>query len=136
MTDAVVTVPMDKMAKVYVRIRDKIAELTKSYEAEVEALKAQQAIVASSMKEELRAAGMTSAKTEYGTVSIITKTRFVAQDWAAMKQFIIDNAAVDLLENRIAQKNMGEFLANNPGVVPAGLNTISEQTVSVRRPTK
>jgi len=130
------TVPLDRLAKVYIKIRDKVAELTKDYESQVEALKAQQTTVADSIKEQLRAANALSAKTEYGTVSLVTKTRYVAQDRDAMKAFILEHQAIDLLEMRIAQVNMGKFLEENPGVVPAGLNTLSEVTVSVRRPTK
>lgn len=130
------TIPMDRLAKVYVKIRDKIAELTRDYESQVETLKASQAQVANTMKDQLRAAGMLSSKTEYGTVSLITKTRYYAQDWDAMKTFIKEHDAVDLLEKRIAQKNMQHFLEENPGVVPTGLNTVSEIEVSVRKPTK
>ena len=130
------TIPMDRLAKVYVKIRDKISELTRDYETQVESLKASQAQVATTMKDQLRAAGMLSSKTEYGTVSLITKTRYYAQDWDAMKTFIKEHDAVDLLEKRIAQKNMQQFLEENPGVVPTGLNTVSEIEVSVRKPTK
>lgn len=130
------TIPMDRLAKVYVKIRDKIAELTRDYESQVETLKASQAQVANTMKDQLRAAGMLSSKTEYGTVSLITKTRYYAQDWDAMKTFIKEHDAVDLLEKRISQKNMQQFLEENPGVVPTGLNTVSEIEVSVRKPTK
>jgi hypothetical protein len=79
---------------------------------------------------------MLSSKTESGTVSLITKTRYYAQDWDAMKGFIKEHDAIDLLEKRVSQKNMKEFLDANPGVVPPGLNTVSEIEVSVRKPSK
>ncbi len=129
-------IPMDRLAKVYVKIRDKIADLTRDYESQVEALKLQQGQVASTMKDQLRAMGVLSSKTEFGTVSLITKTRFYAQDWDAMKAFIKEHDAVDLLEKRIAQKNMQQFLEDNPGTVPTGLNTVSEIEISVRKPSK
>ena len=129
-------VPMDRLAKVYIKIRDRIGELTKDYESQVEALKAQQDTIASTIKDQLRAMNTLSAKTTYGTVSLVTKTRYIAQDRDAMKTFILEHQAIDLLEMRIAQVNMGKFLADNPGVVPAGLNVMSEVTVSVRKPTK
>ena len=133
MTD---TIPMDRLAKVYVKIRDKVAELTKDYESQVEQLKEQQAQVASAMKEQLRAAGMLSSKTEYGTVSLITKQRFVAMDADAFKRFVLEQQAPDLYEQRIAQKNMAEFIKENPTIAVPGLNVLSEVAISVRRPTK
>ena len=134
MTDEVI--PMDRLAKVYVKIRDRISDITKVYETEVETLKAQQAQVSSTMKDQLRSMGSLSAKTEYGTVSLITKTRYYAMDKDAFKRFVIENDAADLYEQRVAQKNMAEFLEKNPGNVPPGLNIVSEIEVAVRRPTK
>ena len=133
MTDEVI--PMDRLAKVYVKIRDRISDITKVYETEVETLKAQQAQVSSTMKDQLRSMGSLSAKTEYGTVSLITKTRYYAMDKDAFKRFVIENDAADLYEQRVAQKNMAEFLDKNPGNVPPGLNIVSEIEVSVRKPT-
>lgn len=128
-------VPMDKLAKVYVRIRDRIADLTKAFDTEVEQLKAQQTLVAHTMKDQLRASGQLSAKTEYGTVSLITKTRYYAMDKDAFKAFVLERGAIDLLEQRIAQKNMAQYLTDNPTDVPPGLNTQSELEISVRKPT-
>jgi hypothetical protein len=48
---------------------------------------------------------------------------------------MIEHEAVDLLEKRIAQLNMAQFLEENPGVVPPGLNSTSEFDISVRKPT-
>jgi len=129
-------VTMDRLTKVYIKMRDKMSELTRTYETELEDIKAQQAEVAGAMKDIIRTVGGTGMKTQYGTVSLKTNTRFYAQDWDAMGQFIVDNAAPQLLEKRIAQKNMQEFLEQNPGVVPPGLNTMSEITVSVTKPRK
>jgi hypothetical protein len=127
------TPSMDRLARAYIKVRTRIAELTKAYETEYEQLKETQQSFAHAMKDMMQAAGLKSAKTEHGTVMLSTKTRYVAQDWDAMKRFIIDNDAVDLLEKRIAQKNMSEFLTANPGVVPPGLNTMTEVDVSVRK---
>ncbi len=124
---------LDRLAKVYLKIRAHLGELTKAYETEAETIKAKQHEVALAMKDIMQATGQKSAKTDHGTIILSTKTRYVAQDWDAMKRFIIDHDAVDLLEKRIAQKNMSEFLEANPGTIPAGLNTLTEVDVSVRR---
>src|ERR1035437_4492515 len=129
-------IPMDRLAKVYIKIRTRIAELTRDYESQVEALKAQQTQVADNMKDQLREVGALSAKTEFGTVSLVTSTRYFAQDWDALKTFIMEHDAIDLLEKRVAQGNMKKFLEANPGVVPQGLNTVSEIEIRVTKPTK
>lgn len=135
-TEEVTDVTMDRLAKVYIRMRDKLAELTREYEAAEESIKAQQAEVAAAMKDIIQKAGGESIRTAHGTVTLKTTKRFYAQDWEAMYQFIVDRAMPQLLEKRIAQKNMQEFLDANPDVVPPSLNTMSELTVSVTKPRK
>lgn len=128
-------VTLDRLAKVYIKIRDKRAELNRAFEAEDQRMKAAQAEIANEMKDRLQALGVKSAKTEHGTVSLSTKTRYYAQDWEAFGRFVVEHDAPFLYEKRVAQGAMAEFLENNPGVVPPGLNTMSEVDVSVRKST-
>lgn len=130
------SITMDRLTKVYIKIRDARSKLTKDYETEDERLKTQQAEVASLMKDQMRALGVKSVGTTFGTVSARVKTRYYAQDWDAMYRFIHENDAAFLLEKRIAQTNMSEFLNQNPGNVPPGLNTMSETEISVSKPRK
>ena len=127
--------PMDRLAKIYRKMRSAIEVLTKEYDTQVEAIKEQQEGVKNAMKEQMKALGVSSMKTEQGTVILSVKTRYNTQDWDSFKKFVITHEAVDLLEKRIAQSNMAQFLEENPGLVPPGLNTSSEYDVSVRKPT-
>lgn len=130
------TIPLDRLAKVYRKIRGQIAELTQEYDNKVEALKLQQEEIKAAMKDQMKTMGVTSVRTNEGTVVLSVKTRYSTQDWDAFKSFVIEHDAVDLLEKRIAQGNMAQFLEENPGVVPPGLNASSEYDISVRKPTK
>ena len=129
-------ITMDRLAKIYIKMRDKLAELARAYEEEEAKIKEQQAEVAAAMKDIIQQTGSKSISTTHGTVTLKTTKRFYAQDWEAMYQFINDNHAPFLLEKRIAQKNMQDFLEANPTTVPPGLNTMSELTVSVTKPRK
>lgn len=128
-------VPLDKLAAVYIKIRNQIASLTKKYDAEVEELKKQQDEIAAAMKDTLKALNVRSVNTAGGTVVLLEKTRYYPSDWAEFKQFIKDNDAFDLMEKRIAQTNMAKFLEENPDRFPPGLQSETELTVSVRKPT-
>jgi hypothetical protein len=44
-----------------------------------------------------------------------------------------DSGAVEILEKRIHQTNMKEFLENNPEVHPPGLNMDSEYEITIKR---
>lgn len=129
-------IPMDKLAKVYRKMQARIQELTQAYENEVEELKRQQDTVKIALKDQMLALGVSSVRTDQGTVVLSTKTRYNTQDWDSFKEFIKEHDALDLLEKRIAQTNMATFLSENPRLVPAGLNSTTEYAISVRKPTK
>jgi predicted nuclease with TOPRIM domain len=129
-------VPLDKLARVYRKIRDKIQVMTKEYETAVEELKAQQAEIKNAMKDQMLALGSSSIKTPEGTIILAQKVRYYTDDWDSFKQFVVEHDALDLFEKRIHQTNMVSFLDDNPGVVPSGLNSMTEYDVSVRKPTK
>lgn len=129
------TIPLDRLAKIYRKIRSQLAELTQEYDTKVESLKAAQDEIKNAMKDQMKALGVTSVRTLEGTVVLSVKTRYNTQDWDSFKKFVVEHDAVDLLEKRIAQTNMGQFLEENPGVVPPGLNSSSEYDISVRKPT-
>lgn len=130
------TIPLDKLARVYRKMRDRIQTLTREYETAVEELKAQQEEIKNAMKDQMLAIGSTSIKTPEGTVILSQKTRYYTDDWDSFKQFVVEHDALDLFEKRIHQGNMVTFLEDNPGVVPAGLNSMTQYDVSVRKPTK
>lgn len=128
-------VPLDKLARIYRKIGARITEITKAFDTEIESLKAQQDTVKLSMKDKMQALGVTSVRTLEGTVVLGKTTRYYAQDWDEFKTFVKEHDALDLLERRIAQRNMGQFLEEHPGVVCPGLNSNSEFQISVRKPT-
>jgi len=130
------TVPIDRLAKIYRKVRSQVATLTQEYDTKIEELKAVQDEVANAMKDQMKAMGVTSVRTPEGTVVLSVNTRYSTQDWDSFKKFVVEQDAVDLLEKRIAQSNMRQFLEENPGTVPPGLNSNSEYSVSVRKPTK
>jgi len=130
------SVPIDKLAKIYRKMAAKIQELTTEYDTSIAGIKLQQDSVKDALKEHMLSLGMTSVRTDEGTVILSVKTRYSTQDWDSFKEFVKEHDAVDLLEKRIAQTNMAQFLEQNPGVVPPGLNSFSEYGISVRKPTK
>jgi len=129
-------IPLDKLAKVYRKIYSRVQELTREYESEIEKLKAQQDELKNAMKDQMVALGTNSVKTDEGTIILSQKVRYYTDDWDSFKEFVVDNDALDLFERRISQKNMALFLEENPGLVPAGLNSLQDFAVTVRKPTK
>ena len=129
-------IPLSQLSRIYRKMKTKMDELTKEYDTEIEILKEKLDAVKIEMKDQMKAQGATSIKTEFGTISLVTKTRYSTQDWDSFKRFVVENDVVDLLEKRIAQTNMSKFLEENPSLVPPGLNSMSEYEIRVVKPTK
>jgi hypothetical protein len=127
-------IPIDRLTKIYRKIKAEIDQLTKEYDTRVEELKASQDEIKFAIKDQMKALGVSSVKTEFGTVSMANKTRYSTQDWDSFKTFIVEHDVVDLLEKRIAQTNMAKFLEDNPGVVPPGLNAFSDFEIRITKP--
>ena len=50
-----------------------------------------------------------------------------------MKNFIKENDAFELMEQRVHQTNMKSFLEENPNLMPPGMNIDSRYAITVRR---
>ncbi|NDE02167.1 MAG: hypothetical protein EBZ91_10555 [Gammaproteobacteria bacterium] len=124
------TIPMDKLVRMYTKMRTAIQDLDK----QIENIKEQQQEVKNAMKDQMMALGTKSVRTDFGTITLKEKTRYYTQDWDSFKKFIIEHDAVDLLEKRIAQTNMQTFLEENPQLHPPGLSNTAEFDIAVTKP--
>lgn len=126
-------VSVERMVRAYVRIRESIHQLTREYDTQVAKLKEAQATIAAELRERMKAQDVKAMKTAAGTAFLTQKTRYYASDWESFSAFVLENNAVDLLEKRIAQRNMENFLNENPDITPPGLASDIEVTVTVRK---
>ena len=132
MTDVEEGVTLDRLVKIHSKIKARIEAL----DSEIAALEEQRTEVRLAIKDLMKAQGLKTVNTTSGTVSLTTKTRYNTQDWDSFKTFVLEHQVVDLLEKRIAQSNMATFLEENPGVVPPGLNSVTEYDVRVTKARK
>lgn len=114
-------IPLDKLVAIHSKIKARQEMLDK----QLADLEEQREEIRMAIKDQMKALGLTSVKTSFGTVSLSKTTRYNTQDWDSFKAFVLEHQVVDLLEKRIAQTNMAQFLEENPGVVPPGLNSVT-----------
>lgn len=117
----------EKLAKIYVKIRDKRRELAKQDEE----LKEQLDTVASQLLEICKEQGASTIRTQYGTISRRTTKNYWTNDWDSFFKFIKDNDAFSLMYQRINSANMSQFLEENPNLFPPGLNAEVNNTVTI-----
>lgn len=128
MTETAVA-PVDKLIRVYIKMRDKCKEL----EAQKEEIEEQMTLIKGKLLEACNAVGANSLNTPFGRLTRTLKTKYWTSDWESMHKFVIEHNAVSLLERRISQGVMKKFLLDNPDLIPPGLNSDSEYEVTVYR---
>ena len=126
---------LDKMAGAFIKMRDAKAAINKEAREKVGEIEKQQDTLAGVMMKTLNEMGVKSANTAHGTIIKSIKKRVWAPDPVAFREFIVENDAVDLLENRIVQANYNQFIEDNPDLKPP-VNVDSKYVVTVRRASK
>jgi hypothetical protein len=111
-------VPIDKLIKVYIKMRNARKELEK----QANDIEMQMDEVKGKILESCNAVGASSLRTPFGRVVRSIKTNYTTTDWASMHSFLKENDALDLLQRRIHQTNMKSFLEEHPDKLPPGLN--------------
>lgn len=130
--NVVEAIPLDKLVAVHAKIKARMEDLDR----QLAELEEKRTAIRLAIKDQMKALGLTSVQTSTGTVSLLKKTRYNTQDWDSFKAFVLEHQVVDLLEKRIAQSNMAQFLEENPGVVPPGLNSVTEFDIRVTKARK
>jgi hypothetical protein len=119
----------DRLAKIYVKIREKRLALEK----DVAKLQEQQDLVAQELLAICKEQGASTIRTEHGTISRRTSKRFWTSDWDSFYKFIKEQDAFVLMQQRIHTANMEQFLEENPDLHPPGLNADATQTIVITK---
>ena len=95
------TIDADKLVAVYIKMRDERDRLTREHETALEALKTQMEVIEQSLLDLCKTNGQDGGKTRHGTFTRTVRTRYWTSNWDAMRQFIRDHDALDLMELRL-----------------------------------
>jgi hypothetical protein len=125
--------PIEKIVATYIKMRDTKDALYKEYTAKASEIEEQMLVLKHKLIEISKETGVTSFSTPYGVAYRTVKNRYWTNDWGSFYDFMREHGAMELLEKRIHQTNMKEFLENKPDVHPPGLNIDSEYEITIRR---
>lgn len=125
----------EQLAGVYLKIRNKRQEIKKDWEEKDKALEAQMKVLEAQMLDLCQSQEVESLRTAKGTIIRGVQTRYWATDWKEFHDFILENSMPELLERRVSQGTIKEWIANNPDKMPPGVTSDSRYTITVRRPT-
>jgi hypothetical protein len=126
-------VSIEKIVAAYIKMRDTKDALYKEYTAKASEIEEQMQVLKHKLIEISKETGVTSFSTPNGVAYRTVKNRYWTNDWDSFYSFMREHGTMELLEKRIHQTNMKEFLENKPDVHPPGLNIDSEYEITIRR---
>jgi len=124
---------LDALTRIYIKIRDKRAEIKSAFEEEDAKLVGQLDAIKSEMLEHCKTHGVDSVRTRAGLFYRTVKTRYWTNDWESMHAFVMEHQVPEFFEKRLNQSAVRQFLEDNPDLHPPGLNTDSEYVITVRK---
>jgi hypothetical protein len=124
---------VDQLVAVYIKIRDARDEARRKADAIETDFEEQLSILNQEILAICKETGADSIKTSHGTAIRTVKSRYWTNDWEQFYKFMFEHNLPDLLEKRIHQTNIKQFLEENPDLLPLGLNVDSEHSITVRR---
>jgi hypothetical protein len=126
---------VNSLVAIYIQMRNAIKAKEAEHEAEIAALKEDFDTISAKLLELCNEQNADSIKTAAGTVSRRVSSRYWTSDWESMHRFILEHEAPFLLEQRIHNGNMRQFLDENPEDFPMGLQADNKFVIQVRKPT-
>ena len=127
---------LEELVKTYLTIRTEKFNITRQFEAKDAELKADLEELERAMLVYCNEINAESVKTGSGTVIKSLREKFICNDWDNFKQYILENQALDLLQQRISDSNLKEFLSTRQDEgLPPGISSLREFGITVRKPT-
>ena len=124
---------VDVLAEVYIQMRSAKEAIAHEAEEKIAEIDNQMDAIEQAMNDVCRELGADSIKTKHGTIIRSIKERIWPANKEVFTNFIKESGEVELLELRVHQGNMKEFMKANGDELPPGLNIDRKYAVTVRR---
>ena len=127
---------LDDLVTTYLTIRTERNTLKNQWETKDSELKADLDELERAMLVACNEINADSIRTGSGTIIKSLKETYTCGDWDNFKQYVVENNALDLLQQRISQTNFKEFMSTRQEEgLPPGISTLREVSITVRKPT-
>lgn len=126
-------VSAEELAKIYIKIRDAKEAAAERHKQEIASFNEQLDAISKELLDICKGLDVSSMRTGHGTIIRRVTTNFNTNDWGSMFEFIKEHDAFGLLQQRLNQSNMKQFLEEHPELLPPGLWSESKYTIVVKR---
>jgi hypothetical protein len=127
---------LDELVKAYLTIRNASDSLYRQYMLKKEELDREMKQLELVMLDECNELKVESLRTQNGTITRTVKEQYNCSNWDEFKEYIIENRALELLQQRLHNGNFKEYMQGKEAEgLPPGISSIREYSVIVRKPT-
>jgi len=133
------TLDSAKLIKIYVKMRDVKTDITKRHKEELADITSKMDTIGTELKKQIQATGGDSIKSkEFGTATITESIKAGCSDWAEFTQFLKekDHDPLIFLSKSLKADAIKQYMEDNEGGLPPGVNIFKESKLSIRKPTK
>jgi hypothetical protein len=128
------TLNINKLCEQYVALRDRKRVMESEHKAALAPYNKIMGELESKMLGYLQQAGIDHVATPSGTAYQITKPSATIRDGAAFRQWVVETASYQIVDWRANANAVSDFIADNDGTIPPGVNYSTRTSVNFRRP--
>ncbi len=137
MSEATASPKIDEIVNAYLTIRTQRENIAREFELQDAELKAEQAQLEQVLLEQCNAMNAETIRTGAGTIVKTLRENFICSDWDGLKSFIMENGLIELMQQRLHNTNLREYLSSHEGEgMPPGVSSIREYSIVVKKPSK
>ena len=124
---------MDELSVQYIKLRQQREVLAQQFKDADAVIEKDMAEIETQLLDTLNASNSNSMSTNSAVIIRTVRKRYMPSNWNAVYELIKKHDAYSLLEKRVHNGNMKDFLEEHPDEYPAGMNVDSRYAVTVRR---
>ena len=130
-------IKLDEIVQAYLTIRSQRENIAREFELQDAELKAEQAQLEQVLLEQCNEMNAETIRTGAGTVVKTLRESYICSDWDGLKSFIMENGLIELMQQRLHNTNLKEYLTTHEGEgMPPGVSSFREYSIVVKKPSK
>lgn len=131
-----IELPIETLVDAYIKMRTRKTEIEAEFNTKLEKVNNNMKKVKLVILERMKDSGLESMRTGSGTVYRTQKESYYTNNWEAMGKFVVEHNVPELFEKRLHQGNLKTFLDEHPDLLPPGLNSNTEYSVTIKSVSK
>jgi hypothetical protein len=125
---------VNKLVSQFVLLRDRKREMEQQYKDQIKPYDKLLDEIGNKLLDYMQQAGVDNVSTPSGSAHQITKRSATIRDGSAFRAFVVETGSFDLVDWKANAVAVFDFIENNEGTSPPGVNASTFTRIGVRRP--